>query len=86
MKTTYLTAVAAVFAMNAHAASIHSGLLNYWALDGDGNDTASAYAESTGATSDTGTANGGASFVTGLFGSAADLPGTAGSYIPVPDG
>ncbi|MGC6426114.1 MAG: LamG domain-containing protein [Akkermansiaceae bacterium] len=86
MKITSISAIAAAFAMNAQAASIHSGLLNYWSLDGNGNDTAGDFAESTGVTADTGTANGSVSFVGGLFGSAADLPGGAGNHISVPDG
>jgi hypothetical protein len=86
MKKQLVTTLLAASALSASAASIHEGLLNYWALEADASDTASSFTESTGATSDNGSVNGTTSFATGLFGNAANLPGGAGNNITVLDG
>ena len=86
MKKQHLFAFGLALSINAQGASIHSGLLNYWSLDETGADTASSFAESTGVTDNTGTANGNAFFAGGLFGSAISLDGSAGTYVSVPDG
>ncbi|MDB4144092.1 LamG domain-containing protein, partial [Akkermansiaceae bacterium] len=72
--------------LSANAAGIHTGLLNYWALETDASDTAGSYAESTGATTDNGSVNGATTFAAGLFGNAASFPGGAGDNITVLDG
>ena len=72
--------------LSANAAGIHTGLLNYWALETDASDTAGSYAESTGATTDNGSVNGATTFALGLFGNAASFPGGAGNNITVLDG
>ena len=69
----------------SHGAAIHNGLLNYYSLDGNANDTASSYAGSTGTTADNGNVNGTATFGAGLFGSAGSFPGGAGNNITVAD-
>lgn len=62
----------------AHAAAIHNGLVNYWTLDGNGQDSASDIAGSTSTVEDDLTVEGTAGAVTiaasgGLFGGAADF-------------
>lgn len=63
---------------SAQAATIHTGLLNYWALDGNGDDTASSFTEGTSAVADNMNVGGTAGAATilssgGLFGGAADF-------------
>ncbi|MDB4525534.1 LamG domain-containing protein [Akkermansiaceae bacterium] len=72
--------------LSANAAGIHTGLLNYWALETDASDTAGSYAGSTGVTTDNGTVNGTTTFAQGLFGNAASFPGGTGNNITVLDG
>lgn len=73
-------------ALSAGAASIHTGLLNYWTLESDATDTASSFAEATGATNDNGVVNGNTAFAAGKFGNAASLDGVAGTNITIIDG
>jgi MYXO-CTERM domain-containing protein len=80
-----LTLLAATSLMGS-AASVHTGLLNYWALEADASDTASSFAEATGVTADNGVVNGNTSFSAGLFGNAASFDGAQGSNITVVDG
>ncbi|MDC1206398.1 LamG domain-containing protein [Akkermansiaceae bacterium] len=70
--------------LSANAAGIHTGLLNYWALDGDGDDSASDFAEGNSTVEDNLTAGGTAGAVTilstgGLFGGAADFERQTGN-------
>jgi hypothetical protein len=81
MKKTIITFTAVVTATLAtsHGAAIHVGLLNYWSLDGNANDTGSSFAESTGVATDNGAfggTDGAASYTTGLFGQAVDFERT----------
>lgn len=72
----------AVSASLSHGAAIHSGLINYWALDGNGDETANTFAEATSTTVDNGSvegADGTVSFATGLFGQAADFERGSGT-------
>lgn len=81
-----ILALLAASSLAGSAASIHTGLLNYWALEADASDTASGLAGSSGATTDNGSVNGNTSFVPGKFGNAASFDGVAGSNITVADG
>ncbi|MDB4419292.1 hypothetical protein N9291_01670 [bacterium] len=77
----------ALFSASAQA-ELTNGLLNYWPMDGDGNDIASAYPNTASATDDHGTSgsNGGAgaiSYSAGNFGDALTLAGDA--HLVVPD-
>ena len=76
----------AASSLAASAASVHTGLLNYWALESDASDTASSFAESSGVTANNGSVNGNATFAPGLFGNAVSLDGVGGSNITVLDG
>ncbi len=57
MKRTVLTFVtlAAASVVTSHAAAIHAGLLNYWALDDNANDTAGSLAGNTSSNASNGT-------------------------------
>ena len=90
MKKTITTALALALAVSAHGAAIHTGLLNYWDFDGNGDDTAGSYAESNSTVDDDAVATGtaGAAVITtgsgGLFGEAADFErdtGVDGAFI-----
>jgi len=83
MKKTIITiaTVAAALLATSQGAAIHTGLLNYWNLDGDANDTAAALGGSS-SVADDGTLNGtvgAASYSTGLFGQAVDFERTIGT-------
>jgi hypothetical protein len=80
-----LTIIAAS-SLAGSAASIHTGLLNYWALESDASDTASSLAGSSGVTADNGNVNGNTTFAPGKFGNAASFDGVAGTNITVVDG
>lgn len=83
MKTKYILASLLFASVGAHAATIHTGLLNYWALDGNGEDSASDFVEGTSTIEDDVTVGGTAGAATilgsgGLFGGAVDFErGTA---------
>lgn len=65
--------------------AIGEGLLNYWNLNANANDSATGLPGATGTTTDNGTVNGTVTFATGLFGNAASFPGGAGNNITIPD-
>ena len=87
IKKVLLPAFFCAATLGAHGASIHTGLLNYWPMDGDASDTSGSYAESTGATVDDGSVNGSVSFAAGLtgFGQTAVFPGGGGNNITIAD-
>ncbi|MGJ8724731.1 MAG: LamG domain-containing protein [Roseibacillus sp.] len=78
MKNKTILALLAVSAIGAQAAAIHTGLLNYWTLDGNGEDSASDFTEGTSTVEDDMTAGGAVGTTTilstgGLFGGAVDF-------------
>lgn len=72
MKKNIVLTILAATGLSASAASIHSGLINYWPLDGDGAEVANLQSGNTSTTVDTGTLvspdPGAATFGGGLFG------------------
>jgi hypothetical protein len=70
--TAIAVSIVALSPVPTNAAAIHSGLLSYWTLDGNGSDTASSLSGSTGTVADTVTAGGTAS--------AAQIVGTGGLF------
>jgi len=84
MNKTLLTTLFAASTVISQGAAIHAGLLNYWSLDGNGADTAGAYAESTSTGADDVTAGGTAGAASidgagGLFGGSAVFDRTIGN-------
>jgi len=77
MKLTIVTYAAIIAATtSAHAATVHAGILNYWTLDGDANDTAGSLSGNASTVADNGGVAGTAGAATiassgGLFGGAA---------------
>lgn len=82
MKKIALITLFAASAMLSQGALIHTGLINYWNMDGNANDTAGSFAEATSSQVDNGTVEGTAgtvSFATGLFGGGVDFERSAGT-------
>ncbi len=86
MKKTLIASLFAATLLVSQGATIHNGLLNYWNLDGNANDTAGSFAEATGATTDNGSVNGTVGFAASPLGQAGSFPGGAGNNITVADG
>ncbi|MGC6427253.1 MAG: LamG-like jellyroll fold domain-containing protein [Akkermansiaceae bacterium] len=84
--TAFCAATFAALTLSAQA-QLRTGLLNYWPLDGNAQDTASDYPDTTGVTEDDGTVNGSVTFDSSQtgFGQAASFPGGDGNDITVPD-
>ncbi|MGJ8655730.1 MAG: LamG domain-containing protein [Akkermansiaceae bacterium] len=81
-KTIITTTLLCAASFGANAASIHTGLVNYWSFDGNGEDSASDYAEGASTIEDDMTAGGTAGAASlaagGLFGGAVDFERTVG--------